>query len=99
MRNSLRDIAAGVGGALSPALLKSVAGEAEKALAKFSVLGTVPLVIAPPDLRRYVRAIFEHKVPQYAVVSFREIEPHVPLRVVDTLGRQTTALAPQGGSR
>ena len=95
LRTSLKDIAAGVGGALSPDMLKQLSGQAESALAKFGVLGTAPIVIAPPDLRRYVRAIFEHKVPQYAVVSFREIEPNVPLRVVDTLGKgMSLALAP-----
>lgn len=98
LRTSLREIAAGIGGALSPDLLRELSEQAEQALAKFGVLGTAPIVIAPPDLRRYVRAIFEHKVPQYAVVSFREIEPNVPLRVVDTLGRGSSlALAPQGG--
>jgi type III secretory pathway component EscV len=33
-----------------------------------------------------VRAIFERKIPQINVVSFREIEPHVPLHVVEALG-------------
>jgi len=97
LRTSLREIAAGVGGALDQQLLKSLAEQADEALAKFGVLGAIPLVIAPPDLRRYVRAIFEHKVAQYAVVSFREIEPTVPLRVVDSLGRDmSVALSPQG---
>jgi flagellar biosynthesis protein FlhA len=97
LRASLRDIATGAGGALDPRLLRGLAEQAEQALAKFSVLGVAPLVIAPPDLRRYVRAIFEHKVSQYAVVSFREIEPSAPLRVVDSLGRDmSAALAPQG---
>jgi hypothetical protein len=32
-----------------------------------------------------VRAIVERKVPQLAVASFREIDPTVPLRIVDRL--------------
>jgi flagellar biosynthesis protein FlhA len=98
LRNSLRDIAAGVGGALEPELLRHLAAQAEEALAKFSVLGVPPIIIAPPDLRRYVRAIFEHKVAQFSVVSYREIEADIPLRVVDSLGKDlATTLAPQGG--
>ena len=89
LRGSLRDIATGVGGALDPRMLAALAREAEAGLQRFSVLGVPPIVIAPPDLRRYVRAIFEHKVSQYAVVSFREIEPAIPLRVVDVLGRES----------
>jgi type III secretory pathway component EscV len=52
---------------------------------KFGAIGASPLVIAPPDLRRYVRAIIDRKLPQLSVVSFREIDPNVTLRVVDTL--------------
>ena len=87
LRTSLREIAQGIGGALDPKLLNDIAQQAEAALLKFAALSVAPIVIAPPDLRRYVRAIFEHKVPQYAVVSFREVEPAVPLRVVESLGR------------
>ncbi|MEM6786080.1 MAG: flagellar biosynthesis protein FlhA [Myxococcota bacterium] len=98
LRQSLKEIATGTGGALEPQMLQRLSHQAEEALGKFSALGAAPLVIAPPDLRRYVRAIFEHKVAQYAVVSFREIEPNVGLKVVDTLGKEGIgpALAPQG---
>jgi flagellar biosynthesis protein FlhA len=86
LRRSLRDIAAGSGGALDPNLLRNVTQAAERAVARFAAEGTTPLLVAPPDLRRYARAIFEWKVPQMHVVSFREIEPTVPLRVIDRLG-------------
>ena len=85
LRRSLREIAAGTGGALAPDLLKHLTASAERVMAKFAAIGSAPSVLTAPDLRRYVRAIFERKVPQLAVVSFREVEPHVPLRVLDTL--------------
>jgi flagellar biosynthesis protein FlhA len=97
LRASLRDIATGAGGALDPAFLKRLGEQAEKALAKFSALDAPPIVIAPPDLRRYVRAIFEHKLPQYAVVSFREVEPQVQLRAVETISAQAAAVAALDG--
>ena len=61
-------------------------------------LGAQPLVIAPPDLRRYVRAIFERKLPQLWVSSFREIEPSVALRVVESLGLPVSPAIPQQGA-
>ena len=86
LRRSLRDIAAGTGGALDPALLRAVVQSAERAVGTFNAQGVTPLLVAPPDLRRYVRAIFEWKLPQLAIVSFREIEPSAPLRVIERLG-------------
>jgi flagellar biosynthesis protein FlhA len=86
LRRSLRDIAGGQGGALDPNLLRELTQGAERAVARFAAEGATPLLVAPPDLRRYARAIFEWKVPQLHVVSFREIEPTVPLRVMDRLG-------------
>ncbi len=98
LRGSLEDMASGTGGALEPKLLKRLADAAREALGKFAAIDAPPLVIAPPNLRRYVRAIFEHKLPQLSVVSFREIEPGVQLRIVESLGvDDEAALAPQGG--
>ena len=96
LRRSLREIAAGTGGALDPALLRSVIQSAERAMGAFHAQHATPLLVTPPDLRRYVRAIFEWKVPQLAVASFREIEPSATLRVIERLG-PTPAMMPVGG--
>jgi flagellar biosynthesis protein FlhA len=85
LRRSLRDIATGAGGALDPELLRALTVSAETAASKFVPLGAPPILVAPPDLRRYARAIFERKLPQLAVVSYREIDPGVPLRVLDRI--------------
>ncbi len=98
LRRSLREIAAGTGGALDPDMLRGLAASAERAVTKFDALGAQPLVIAPPDLRRYVRAIFERKLPQLWVSSFREIEPSVALRVVESLGLPVSPAIPQQGA-
>jgi flagellar biosynthesis protein FlhA len=87
LRRSLRDIAAGTGGALDPELLRGLATSAEKAVAKAGT-NALPCIIAPPDLRRYVRAIFERKLPNVFVASFREVDPSVPLRIVERLSVQ-----------
>ena len=97
LRRSLRDIASGQGGPIDPQMLKNVTEGAQRSLGKFAALGASPVVITPPDLRRYARAIFERKVPQLSVVSFREVDPSVQLRVVETLQPTSqTALQAQG---
>ncbi len=85
LRRTLRDIASGTGGSIDPEILKQLGLGAEKALAKFNALGATPVLITPPDLRRFARAIFERKVPQLVVLSFREVESSVSLRIVETL--------------
>ncbi|MBS2020683.1 MAG: FHIPEP family type III secretion protein, partial [Deltaproteobacteria bacterium] len=85
LRASLQEIASGTGGALDPDVLRSITSRAESSLATFGARSSAPLVVTAPDLRRYVRAIVERKVPQLAVASFREIDPSVPLRVLDRL--------------
>jgi flagellar biosynthesis protein FlhA len=85
LRQSLSEIAKGTGGALDPEMLRSLAASAESALVAFGAHGASPLVVTAPDLRRYVRAILERKLPQVPVVSFREIDSNAPLRVIDRL--------------
>jgi flagellar biosynthesis protein FlhA len=85
LRGSLRDIATGNGGAPAPELLGALTAHAERTLPQFNAQGATPVVVCPPDLRRYVRAIFDRKLPQLQVISFRELEPQVPLRFVAAL--------------
>ena len=87
LRRSLRDIGAGVGGALDPEMLRGLTSSAERAIAKVGSTAS-PCIVAPPDLRRYVRAIFERKLPNVVVASFREVDPGVPLRIVERLSVQ-----------
>jgi flagellar biosynthesis protein FlhA len=85
LRQSLQEIAKGTGGALDPEMLRNVTSAAERALPAFGAHGASPLVVTAPDLRRYVRAILERKLPTVPVVSFREIDSSAPLRVIDRL--------------
>jgi len=85
LRASLRDIATGNGGPPHPEVLRTLTCRAEEVIPQFATLGASPLLVCPPDLRRYVRAIFERKLPQLAVVSFRDLDPNVVLRSLATL--------------
>ncbi len=98
LRSSLRDIAAGLPRPLDPAITQNLVARAEAAAQTFTSLGTTPLVLSPPDIRRYVRAIFERRIPQLFVASYREIDPLVPLRVVETL-RALPPSQPRGDRR
>jgi flagellar biosynthesis protein FlhA len=84
-RRSIREIAAGTGGAVDPELLRHVTGTAEKALKKFAALSATPLIVTSPDIRRYVRAIFERRLPQVGVLSFREIDSAASINILDRL--------------
>jgi flagellar biosynthesis protein FlhA len=99
LRRTLRDIASGAGGSIDPEVLRLLGQAAEKALAKFNALGATPVLIAPPDLRRFARAIFERKVPQLVVLSFREVEASIALRIVETLSLPVTQPAQQFAAR
>jgi flagellar biosynthesis protein FlhA len=85
LRQSLSEIAKGTGGALDPELLRAMTAAVEKALPAFGAHGASPLVVTAPDLRRYVRAILERKLPHVPVVSFREIDSSTPLRVIERI--------------
>ncbi len=85
LRRSLRDIAQGTGGAIDPDFIRHVTTMVEKSLPKFAALAVNPCVVSPPDVRRFIRAIFERKIPQVSVISFREVEPSFQLRVIETL--------------
>jgi flagellar biosynthesis protein FlhA len=84
-RRSLREIAAGTGGALNPEHARVLANALEASVARMVKAGRPPCVIASPDVRRYVRAFAERRVPQLAVISFREVEPDVTLRPFETI--------------
>ncbi len=91
-RKSLRDIASGAGGALDPDALRAVTSAAERSLKKFTALSATPLLATSPDIRRYVRAIFERRLPQLSVVSFREIDPSATIHVLDRLAPHAAPL-------
>jgi len=92
-RRSLREIASGTGGALNPEHARLLAMALEAAVGRMVKAGRPPCIIASPDVRRYVRAFAERRVPQLAVISFREIEPDVTLRPFETISLTTSEAA------
>ena len=84
-RRSLRDIASGTGGALDPEEVRKLGVSLEGATQRQRNFGRNPFIITSPELRRYVRAFVERRVPQVAVLSFREIDSSASIRPVETI--------------
>jgi len=79
-RRSLREIAAGTGGALDPEQARQLGIELESAAGRMLASGKPACVVTGPDIRRYVRAFAERRCPHLSVLSFREIEPDATLK-------------------
>jgi flagellar biosynthesis protein FlhA len=48
-------------------------------------LGLAPCLITSPELRRYIRAFAERRCPQLGVLSFREMDPNVSIKPIDSI--------------
>jgi len=84
-RRSLREIASGTGGALDPEQTRALGEELELAVQGMVEAGRAPLCVTSPDIRRYLRAFAERRSPRLAVLSFRELEPNVPIKPFRTV--------------
>lgn len=84
-RRSLREIATGHGGALDPEQTRVLGEEMELAVQQMIEAGHPPCIVTSPDIRRYVRAFAERRAPRLAVLSFRELDPAIPVRPFRTL--------------
>ena len=90
-RRSLREIASGTGGALDPEEVRRVGISLERAVGRLLASGRLPVLVTSPDLRRYVRAFAERRVPNLAVLSFREIDSSTTIRPVETVSAHRDA--------
>jgi flagellar biosynthesis protein FlhA len=84
-RRSLSEIAAGTGGALDPRKAQELGDKLEAGVARMQAQGLMPCLITSPELRRYIRAFAERRCPQLGVLSFREMEPSVGIRPVESI--------------
>jgi flagellar biosynthesis protein FlhA len=84
-RRSLSEIAAGTGGALDPEKAKELGDKLEAAVSRMQSMGLMPCLITSPELRRYIRAFAERRCPQLGVLSFREMDPSVSIRPIESI--------------
>ncbi len=85
-RRSLSEIAAGTGGALDPEKARVLGDRLEAGVAKMQGMGFAPCLITSPELRRYIRAFVERRCPQLGVLSFREMDPSVAIKPIESIG-------------
>ncbi len=90
-RRSLREIAAGTGGALDPEHARALGMALEAAAQRMLASGKPACVVTSPDIRRYLRAFAERRCPLLAVLSFREIEPDATLKPFEIVNLTTAA--------
>jgi len=84
-RRSLSEIAAGTGGALDPRKAQELGDKLEAGVLRMQAQGLAPCLITSPELRRYIRAFAERRCPQLGVLSFREMEPSVGIRPIESI--------------
>ncbi len=82
---TLRDIASGAGGALDPGQARLLSQRLEKAVESVRNQGLRPVLVTRADLRRFVRTFAEQRATAITVLSYREIEPNVPIRPIATV--------------
>lgn len=85
-RRSLSEIAAGTGGALDPTKAQQLGDKLEAAVLRMQSVGLSPVLVTSPELRRYIRAFAERRCPNLGVLSFRELEPSVAIKPIDSIG-------------
>jgi flagellar biosynthesis protein FlhA len=84
-RRSLSEIAAGTGGALDPEKAQALGNKLEEGVTRMQNVGLSPCLITSPELRRYIRAFAERRCPQLGVLSFREMEPNVSIKPIESV--------------
>jgi flagellar biosynthesis protein FlhA len=84
-RRSLSEIAAGTGGALDPRKAQELGDKLEGGVSRMQTMGLAPCLITSPELRRYIRAFAERRCPQLGVLSFREMEPSVGIKPIESI--------------
>ncbi len=89
-RRSLRDIAAGTGGALDPDEVRRIGASFEACVQRVRDQGRTPVLVTSPELRRYVRAFAERRAPHTTVISYREIEGQTQIRPIETVTNQAS---------
>jgi flagellar biosynthesis protein FlhA len=90
-RRSLRDLAAGTGGALDPEDMRRLGLAVEACVARMRAASRTPVLVTSPDLRRYVRAFAERRCPTLSVLSFREIESQTTIRPFESVSIRAAA--------
>jgi type III secretion protein V len=88
LRESIQQSPSGSFLALAPETAQALTAGAESALSRVGSSDGGAVVLAPMDVRRYLKKFLASRFPNWAVLSFQELPPDVQLRAVGRLGLQ-----------
>ena len=66
--------------AIEPGLAQRILNSVRTSMERFDQIGTTPVVIASPNIRRHVKKLTERFIPNLAVLSHNEIPPHIKIQ-------------------
>jgi len=66
--------------AIEPAIAQKILAEIRNGMEKFNQMGTSPVLIASPSIRRHVKKLTERFMPNLAVISHNEIPPNIKIQ-------------------
>jgi flagellar biosynthesis protein FlhA len=81
IRESLQE-----GMALEPAAAQRIVNSVQQAVEAFTARGLLPVILASPNVRRYVRQLLGRYLPQLAVLSYNEIAEGVKVQSLGVIG-------------
>jgi type III secretion protein V len=89
LREAIQQAPSGSFLALAPETAQALTAGAESALSRVGSADGGAVVLAPMDVRRYLKKFLSSRFPTWVVLSFQELPPNVQLRAVGRLGLQT----------
>ena len=67
---------------VEPAFIQNLISQLTKAAEKFVMNQVSPVLITSPAIRRYVKQMIEPYLPNYAVLSYSELDPKVKINIL-----------------
>lgn len=96
-RRSLSEIAGGAGGSLDPS--KAPLGdELEAGVSRMQTIGLASCLITSLEHRRYIRAFAEGRCPRLGDLSFREVDPSVGIKPLESISFLSSVRLERHGS-
>jgi len=70
---------------LDPVFVQTLISELSKSAEKFLMNQSKPVLLTSPAIRRYVKQMIEPYLPNFAVLSYSEVDPKVKVNILGTI--------------
>ncbi len=98
LRGSIQQIDGDFHLTISPQIAEQLLQQLEQQMNQQSLMGFMPVLLVPPELRRPVRNLLERFVPQLVVVSHKEIAGGTQVTADGEVGQGLVPRAPAAGA-